>query len=117
MLAVRRFCAASKPAFYGPVQKEVEAKIAAALSPSFLEVTNESHGDVTHESHFHVHVVSSMFEKKNPLARHRMVNKVLTGADGNLPFHSLRVTAQLDVATAPEAPKCTGKGDGRGPKL
>ena len=108
-----RTCAGA--VFYGPVQQRVEAALADAFaSAALLEVTNESHGGVENESHFHVHVVSSAFAGTKLIERHRMVNAALTDDDGKLPFHSLRITALVDDdsgAAAPDAPKCTG-GDG-----
>lgn len=107
-----RTCAGA--VFYGPVQQRVEAALADAFaSAALLEVTNESHGGVENESHFHVHVVSSAFAGTKLIERHRMVNAALTGEDGALPFHSLRITAQIDEQPAPDAPKCNG-GDGSG---
>ncbi|CAK0804756.1 unnamed protein product, partial [Prorocentrum cordatum] len=97
--------------YRGPVQ---------ALKPLHLEVANESHGRAQDESHFHVLVVAEAFEGIRPLQRHRLVNQLFTDEAGQLKFHSLRITAKTPGAwaedqTAPAAPKCTGRGDGRGP--
>mmetsp|Transcript_51577 Transcript_51577/g.149779 ORF Transcript_51577/g.149779 Transcript_51577/m.149779 type:complete len:146 (-) Transcript_51577:49-486(-) len=107
-------------AYRGPVQEHIEAKVQEALKPLHLEVANESHGRATDESHFHVLVVSEEFNGLKALERHRLVNQLFTGEDGALKFHSLRITAKTPEVwaknqTAPEAPKCTGKGDGRSP--
>jgi len=62
------------------IQADIEKKISDALNPEYLEVLNESH---THnvppgsESHFKVTVVSSDFEDKMLVARHRMLNTLL----------------------------------------
>ncbi len=62
------------------IQANIEKKITDALKPDFLEVLNESH---THnvppgsESHFKVTVVTSEFENKMLVARHRVLNKLL----------------------------------------
>lgn len=55
-----------------------------------------------------------------PIKRHRVVQGLLTDDSGQLPFHSLRLTTKTPAQwgadpSAPAAPKCTGKGDGRGP--
>ena len=47
-----------------------------------------------------------------------MVNAILAGEDGTLPFHALRITAKTPEqwsasSNVPKAPKCAG-GDGRG---
>ena len=49
-------------AFRGPMQEQVEEKLAQALEPTHLEVMNESHGRLEDESHFKVVVVSDKFE-------------------------------------------------------
>jgi hypothetical protein len=54
--------------FYGPVQQEVEGKLLEAFEPLHLEVTNESHGGVQNESHFHVVIVADQFGGKRALA-------------------------------------------------
>jgi len=62
------------------IQADIEKKITDALAPEYLEVLNESH---THnvppgsESHFKVTVVSSEFENKMLVARHRTLNTLL----------------------------------------
>lgn len=59
------------------MQQQIEAKLAAALSPSHLEVINESYMHRVapgSESHFKVVVVSQAFEGQRLLGRHRQVN-------------------------------------------
>ena len=63
------------------MQSAIESKITDALKPVHLEVANESHMHNVppgSESHFKVTVVSSEFNEKMLVARHRMVNKLLT---------------------------------------
>lgn len=111
---------AAEASFRGPVQEFIEATMAnSQLQPEHLEVVNESHGQITDESHFHVLVVSKSFEGKSALQRHRLVNELLM-KDGKMPFHALRITARtpeewVENKVVPVAPECTGKGDGRGP--
>merc|ERR1712008_34634 len=111
---------AARASYRGPVQEFVEETIRSSdLELEHLEVVNESHGKITDESHFHVFVVLKSFEGKRLIQRHRLVNDLLT-KDGSLPFHSLRITPRTPEQWAhekgvPAAPKCTGKGDGRGP--
>ncbi|CAE8631355.1 unnamed protein product [Polarella glacialis] len=114
----RSFASAS---FRGPVQDHIEERLLkSVLAPLHLEVANESHGRASDESHFHVFVVSEAFEGLRPIARHRLVSQLFVGEDGNLKFHSLRITAKTPAMwekdqSAPVAPKCSGKGDGRAP--
>mmetsp|Transcript_12110 Transcript_12110/g.13928 ORF Transcript_12110/g.13928 Transcript_12110/m.13928 type:complete len:154 (-) Transcript_12110:598-1059(-) len=115
----RRF--GTRMSYVGPVQKHIEQTVQEALKPSHLEVTNESHGRKEDESHFHVLVVSEEFEQqKSLIEKHRRVQSLFTDGDGNLKFHSLRITAKTPKQwekknSVPAAPKCTGKGDGRHP--
>lgn len=62
------------------VQAEIEHKIQDGLHPDFLEVANESHMHNVppgSESHFKVTVVSTEFDGKMLVARHRMLNQLL----------------------------------------
>eukprot|EP00854_Cymbomonas_tetramitiformis_P022336 gene22336-26944_t len=104
-------------AFEGPRQKILEEKLRTSF-PNLLhlEVVNESHGRKEDESHFHVLVVEDSFESKKLIDRHRMINAACSEADGQLGFHSLRITAKTpgqwaQNSVAPSAPKCAG-GDG-----
>merc|ERR1711865_554675 len=107
-------------AFRGPVQDHIEQTVTSSLDPVHLEVTNESHGRIEDESHFHVLVVSDSFDKVPLIQRHRAVQALFTDEHGALKFHSLRITAKTPKQwaknnTVSAAPKCTGKGDGRAP--
>ncbi len=66
------------------IAEDMERKLAEALSPSRLEVVDQSHLHVGHaaarpegESHFAVEVVSAAFAGKSALQRQRMVHGVL----------------------------------------
>ena len=61
-----------------------ESKLKFALSPSHLEVVDESHQHVGHaghkpggETHFRVYIVSELFKGKSRIDRHRMINEIL----------------------------------------
>ena len=73
------------------IQANIEQKIQNAFQPIFLEVTNESNMHNVppgSESHFKVTIVSSVFDKKMLVARHRMLNELLKEElDG--PVHAL----------------------------
>ena len=62
----------------------IEKKLADALHPERLSVIDESHlheGHAGHrpggETHFRIHIVSSSFEGKSRVERHRMINALL----------------------------------------
>ncbi len=62
------------------VQQNIEAKVRASLSPTHLEVINESHKHSVppgSESHFKLVIVSDRFQGKTLVRRHQAVNKIL----------------------------------------
>ena len=62
------------------MQKRIEKKLTESLNPSYLEVVNESHMHNVppgSESHFKVTVVTTEFENKLLVARHRVLNQLL----------------------------------------
>ena len=67
------------------VADTIEQKLREALSPSRLEVTDDSHKHAGHagarpqgETHFSVEIATSAFEGKNRVERQRMVYGLLT---------------------------------------
>jgi BolA family transcriptional regulator, general stress-responsive regulator len=71
-------------AFTGPVAREIEQRLRAALAPQRLEVINDSakhrgHAgdDGSGESHFTVEVVAERFRGMSRLDRQRAVNAAL----------------------------------------
>ena len=98
------------------IQQLIEAKLTAALSPSVLEVINESHMhrvEPGSESHFKVVIVSEQFAGQRLLARHRQVNAVLAdelaGAVHALALHTYTETEWQEKGHAPRTPSCVGK--------
>jgi BolA protein len=78
------------------VQTEIERKLGEQLSPSLLEVTNESsmHSVAPgSETHFKVLVVSPAFAGQSPLERHRMVYAVLAD-ELKRGVHALTITSR-----------------------
>ena len=66
------------------VADRIKDKLTAALSPTRLEVVDESHLHAGHvgarpegETHFRVEVVAAAFAGQNRVARQRMVNAAL----------------------------------------
>lgn len=89
------------------VQETIERKIQAALTPSHLDVINESHMHNVppgSESHFKLVIVSSVFENLSLVQRHRKVNGILAKEhkDG---IHAL----SLRTLTPPEWEQCGGE--------
>ena len=98
-------------------QETITQKLSQAFSPDHLEVINESHMHNVpegSESHFKVVLVSNEFEGKLPVARHRMVNKVLeeelkSGVHA-LALHTMTMEEWFKKGNAPESPPCLGGG-------
>lgn len=64
--------------------EKIEIKLRDAFSPSFLEVSDQSHLHAGHagapeggESHFNVTIVSERFEGLSRVARQRMIHQAL----------------------------------------
>jgi BolA family transcriptional regulator, general stress-responsive regulator len=84
----------------GPMASEIETRLKAALSPTRLNVINDSAShsghsgdDGTGESHFTVEIESAAFAGVARLERQRMVNRAL----GDLPgqkVHALAIKAK-----------------------
>lgn len=102
------------------IQKNIETKIAADLSPSVLEVLNESDRHNVppgSESHFKITVVSDAFGGRSLIDRHRMLNQLLAEfLDG--PVHAVALHTHTPQewdargGSARPSPPCLG-GDKR----
>ncbi len=78
------------------VQERIQEKLVKELTPTQLQVENESSMHSVPpgaESHFKVLIVSPMFEEKSLIQRHRMVYEVL-GDDIRNTIHALTIAAQ-----------------------
>jgi len=98
------------------LQRLIEAKLTTALSPTLLEVINESHMHRVEpgaESHFKVVIVSQLFVGQRLLSRHRLVNTALAdelaGAVHALALHTYTEQEWQDKGKAPRTPSCIGK--------
>ncbi|HEX7856535.1 MAG TPA: BolA family protein [Sphingobium sp.] len=85
----------------GPVGREIETRVRAALSPEHLAVINDSAShrghmgdDGTGESHFTVEVVSASFTGQSRLQRQRMVNAALGDLVSGGTVHALAIKAR-----------------------
>ena len=98
------------------IQTDIEHKIQDALCPVFLEVVNESHMHNVpsgSESHFKVTVVSTEFDGKILLARHRILNQLLkdelAGSVHALSLHTLTLAEwQEKNGETIKSPPCLG---------
>ncbi|CAH0526721.1 transcriptional regulator BolA [Vibrio hippocampi] len=100
------------------IQNVIEEKLHLALSPTFLDVRNESYMHnvpAGSESHFKVVVVSEKFENTRLIARHRQVNSALAeelaGAVHALAIHTYTPQEWTEQnQLAPNSPNCAGGG-------
>ena len=98
------------------MQDTIESKLKALLEPDVLDVTNESnmHSGPATESHYKVVAVSSAFEGKMLIARHRMINKALAeelNAIHALALHTMTPDEYFDKAgKVADSPECGGGG-------
>ena len=77
------------------VETQIYDRLHAALTPTLLQVVNESHLHAGHrgspgtgDSHFRVIITSAQFIGLTRLARQRLVNQTLSDLIGN-PIHAL----------------------------
>lgn len=97
------------------VQETIESKL-SALTPSHLEVVNESNQHnvpPNSETHFKVVIVAGEFEGKRKVARHQLiyglVGEELAGPVHALALHTYTVDEWAERnTTAPDSPDCLG---------
>jgi BolA protein len=91
------------------------------LKPEALIIENESHGHnvpAGSETHFKVVAVSKQFENLRPVARHRLVNRLLADEfSSGLHALSLHVYTpeewQMRTANVPKSPACRNHKHGK----
>ncbi len=93
----------------------IETKLREGLSPSHLEVINESGNHNVppgSESHFKVVIATGAFDGHPTLHRHRMVygllDEELAGPVHALALHTYTAGQWADMGAAPESPDCRG---------
>lgn len=98
------------------MRDRVEKKLIDALSPTYIEVVDESHQhsvSVGAESHFKVVISSESFEGQRLLARHRIIYQLLK-EELEQQIHALALHTytpkewELLQNGAPDSPACRG---------
>jgi len=99
------------------IQRKIEEKLAARLSPEVCRVENESNKHNVppgSESHFKVTLVSGEFTGKTRVARHKVIYKILADELENgvhaLALHTYTPDEWGKRQIAPESPPCLGGG-------
>lgn len=99
------------------IRRDIVDKLGLALPIEYLEVLNESHKHNVPEgaeSHFKVVIVSSAFEGKKLVARHRLLNGILEKTLANhihaLALHTMTKEEWSISQEALASPPCLGGG-------
>jgi BolA protein len=96
------------------VQKELEEKLAAELSPTFLELVNESYMHSVpegSESHFKATIVSDSFSGKRLVQQHQLVYAALGDSMDRihaLALHTYTPEEWQQRGASPQSPDCKG---------
>ncbi len=95
------------------MQQHLTEQLKTALSPSYLEVINESHNHSgsASESHFKLIVVSDYFNDLKLIERHRFINRLFKEEMSHihaLAMHTYTSDEWQMKNDAPDSPKCTG---------
>lgn len=98
------------------VELSINEILNESLTPSYLEVKNESHMHnvpANSETHFKVTIVCESFSGKRLLARHRIINKLLSSFLSG-PVHALALHTytpeewEKAASISPDSPNCLG---------
>jgi BolA protein len=95
------------------IKQHLTKQLQAALSPSHLEVINESHNHSgpDSESHFKLIVVSDYFNDLKLIERHRFINQLFKEEMAHihaLAMHTYTPDEWQMKNGAPDSPKCAG---------
>jgi BolA protein len=98
------------------MQATIQAKLTTLLDPEVLDIINETHMHnvpADAESHFKVIAVSTIFEGKMLIARHRMINEALSeelaGRIHALSLHTMTPDEYFEKAgKVSDSPECLG---------
>lgn len=95
----------------------LEQRLTATLSPSHLEVINESHMHnvpINSETHFKVVIVTAAFEGERKVRRHQRIYQLaedlLAGELHALALHTYTPDEWVSSGGAPASPNCRGGG-------
>lgn len=95
------------------IKQHLTEQLQTALSPSHLEVINESHNHSgpASESHFKLIVVSDYFNDLKLIERHRFINQLFKEEMAHihaLAMHTYTPDEWQMKNGAPDSPKCAG---------
>lgn len=97
------------------IQISITDKLQSALTPSHLEVLNESHMHsvpANSETHFKLVVVADAFDGKRSVARHQLIYAALAeelaGEVHALAIHTYTADEWQAKQSSPDSPQCLG---------
>ena len=97
------------------IQSEIEQKLQVELTPSHLQVVNESHMHsvpANSETHFKVVIASEQFAGKRQVQRHQAIYAILAdelaGAVHALALHTYTPQEWAESGQIPYSPECMG---------
>jgi len=96
----------------GQRMNRIESLLEKSFSPKHLEVIDESnqHSGPQTETHFRVRIVSSTFESKSLVERHRLVYQALQPElDSGLHALAIETFAESENFKSRESPPCAHK--------
>ncbi|KAJ3236986.1 hypothetical protein HDU81_010130 [Chytriomyces hyalinus] len=89
-----------------PLAAAITQKLTAALTPSSLELIDNSHLHASHaamrgstdkETHFDLKIVSNQFQGKTAVQRHQIIYKLLDVELKEKGLHALQISAKTDA--------------------
>jgi BolA family transcriptional regulator, general stress-responsive regulator len=89
----------TSPIEIGELLAQVKVKLTEAMSPSFINIIDESHLHIGHEGakgggkHLNLEIISEEFTDKSAIERHRMIYVALGEIMGT-DIHALSINAQ-----------------------
>ncbi len=95
------------------MQEHLRSQLEATLSPTYLEVVNESskHSGPANDSHFKLIVVSDYFNNLKLIDRHRYINNLFKEELSHihaLAMHTYTPSEWSSRNGAPNSPQCAG---------
>ena len=97
------------------IKELMDKKLSEKLEPTYLKVEDESHFHHVPkgaQTHFKIEIVSSRFENKKLLERHRIINEILKEEITKIRACSLHTLTpsewEKDKTKAFRSPKCLG---------
>lgn len=97
------------------IKSSIEKKLIEKLKPIFLNIENESHlhnVPKQSETHFRIEIVSNDFENKSLLARHKIINEIISEEISRIRAFSVYTMTSIEwekkKSQLEKSPNCAG---------